>query len=492
MTGANRPGRGDHFRPGARGAPGVRAFPAGNDTVSWDQSYWEYAKNFSEGRGFWMPNPYSEAVNLPRVYAFRPPLFPFAWGCVFRLTHGAYAPIRIAFAFLGAATCAIAYLAGIELTGKRDGRRSRRNPLRLLPAAHLAQRSPDDGAAVHSPFGGLHLRGVPLPSHGAAQMGGAGGRGAGLAALSRSMLIGFLPLLAIWIWWARRRLGRAWSGAALFCAAVLAALAPWIVRNAIVFHEFVPATTDAGHGFYVANNERSLDDPRGFYMPDDWSFMLKPGETSIGEVEASRRLMHITRDYLLSHPRVALRLMARRFVTLWGFYPNPDFIGRTQVLVYALAYIPLFPFMLFGLWRAHRRREADRMDLLLVDGLILYTTAIHTVFLAMIRYREPLMPFLLVFAAMGIMCAVEALRRKSGDAGRARRGKRPAGHIRRRRRQTVALLGLLLALDDVVAHDRVIRVRLQDLRASRRGRPRERPAVRPWECARRPSRPGRR
>ena len=54
------------------------------------------------------------------------------------------------------------------------------------------------------------------------------------------------------------------------------------------------------------------------------------------------------------------------------------------------------------------------MNLLLVDGLILYTTAIHTVFLAMIRYREPLMPFLLVFAAMGIMCAVEALRRHSG------------------------------------------------------------------------------
>jgi hypothetical protein len=196
---------------------------------------------------------------------------------------------------------------------------------------------------------------------------------------------------------------------------VLATLAPWIIRNAVVLHEFVPATTDGGHGFYAANNERALADPRGFCIPDDWSsLLLKPGEASIGEVEASRRLMRIAGGYLLSHPRVALRLMARRFVTLWGFYPNPNFVGRTQVLVYALAYIPLFPLMLFGLWRAHRRREADRMDLLLVDGLILYTTAIHTVFLAMIRYREPLMPFLLVFAAMGILCAVEALRRECG------------------------------------------------------------------------------
>jgi 4-amino-4-deoxy-L-arabinose transferase-like glycosyltransferase len=385
-----------------------------NDTVSWDQSYWEYARNFSEGRGFWMPNPYSGEVNLPRVYAFRPPLFPFAWGCVFGLTHGAYAPIRIAFAFLGAATCAIAYLAGIELTGKRT--------VAALAGILCAFYPPLVWHSVHlmtEPLFILFSAGCIYAAFlfrrtGRLRWAALAGLAAGLAALSRSMLIGFLPLLAIWMWWARRRLGRGWSGAALFCAVALATLAPWIVRNAIVFRQFVPATTDAGHGFYVANNERSLDDPRGFYKPDDWSFLLKPGETSIGEVEASRRLMRIAGGYLLSHPGVALRLMARRFATLWKFYPNPDFVGRAEVLVYAVAYIPLFPFMLLGLWRAHRRREAERMDLLLVDGLILYTTAIHTVFLAMLRYREPLMPFLLIFAAMGILCAVEGLRRESG------------------------------------------------------------------------------
>jgi 4-amino-4-deoxy-L-arabinose transferase-like glycosyltransferase len=386
-----------------------------DDTVSWDQSYWEYAKNFSEGRGFWMPNPYGAGVDLPQVYAFRPPLFPFAWGCVFHLTHGAYAPIRIAFAFLGAATCAIAYLAGIELTGKRT--------VAALAGILCAFYPPLIWHSVHLMTEPLF---IPLPAGclyaaflfrrtGRLRWALLAGVAGGLATLSRSMLIGFLPLLAIWIWWARRKSGRAWSGAALFCAAVLATLAPWIIRNAVVFHEFVPATTDGGHGFYVANNERSLADPRGFCMPDDWSrVLLKPGETSIGEVEASRRLMRIAGGFLVSHPRVALRLMARRFVTLWGFYPNPNFVGRAQILVYALAYIPLFPLMLFGLWRAHRRREAERMDLLLVDGLILYTTAIHTVFLAMIRYREPLMPFLLIFAAMGIICAVEALCRGRG------------------------------------------------------------------------------
>lgn len=396
-----------------------------NDTVSWDQSYWEYAKNFSEGRGFWMPNPYSGAVNLPRVYAFRPPLFPFAWGCVFRLTHGAYAPIRIAFAFLGAATCAIACLAGIELTGKRrvaalGGILCAFYPPLIWHSVHLMTEPLFIFLSAGCIYAAFLFRRT-----GRREWAALAGLAAGLAALSRSMLIGFLPLLAIWVWLARRKLGQGWSGAALFCAVALAALTPWIVRNALIFGEFVPATTDAGHGFYVANNARSLDDPRGFYKPDDWSFMLKPGETSIGEVEASRRLMRITWDYLLSHPRVALRLMARRFATLWKFYPNPDFVGRAQVLVYAVAYVPLFPLMLFGLWRAHRRREAEWMDLLLVDGLILYTTAIHTVFLAMLRYREPLMPFLLLFAAMGILWGLAGLRKGSGRKGVS--GKCPPG-----------------------------------------------------------------
>ena len=105
------------------------------------------------------------------------------------------------------------------------------------------------------------------------------------------------------------------------------------------------------------------------------------------------------------------------------------------------------------------------MDLLLVEGLILYTTAIHTVFLAMLRYREPLMPFLLVFAAMGIVCAVEALRRKCGAEGHL--VEMSAGHRHAdivadasgTPSSTVALLGLLLAQDDIVPHDRVIRVR---------------------------------
>jgi 4-amino-4-deoxy-L-arabinose transferase-like glycosyltransferase len=251
---------------------------------------------------------------------------------------------------------------------------------------------------------------VRLARTGAWRWAALGGAAAGLATLTRSVLAGFLPVMALWVWWACGRGRRAWGMAALFTAVVTLAMLPWIVRNAVVLRAFVPTTTDAGHGFYVANNARSLADPRGFHIPADWSFVKTSPEERLDEVEMNRRLMRTARDYLLEHPGEAARLMARRFLTLWRFYPNPEFVSRSHALLYALAYAPLFPFMLMGLWRLHREAGAAWPGVLLMDALILYTTAIHTVFLAMLRYREPLMPLLLPCAALGILTAWTALR----------------------------------------------------------------------------------
>ena len=380
-----------------------------DDSVFWDQPYLRYAKNFAEGRGFWMDNPYSADLGLPRVYAFRPPLFPLLWGCVYRFIGPAYAPIRISFALLGAASCAIAYLAGRELVA---GRR-----VALLGGILCALYPP---LIWHS----VHLMTEPLFIFFSAGLLLAlfrfrrtkrlrwlllAGIAAGLGTLTRSVLIGFLPLAAGWVWWVRGRRLRALIETGLFTAVVLAVMSPWINRNAIVFHAFVPTTTDGGHGFYVANNEKSLADPRGFWTPQSWAFLKGPGEAAVGELEANRRLMRLARRYLLEHPATAVRLMARRFVTLWGFHPNPRYVASSHVLVYALSYIPLFPCMLAGLWIGHRRARERWANVLLVDLLVLYTTAAAVVFLAMMRYREPLMPMLLIFAALAIATAWEEM-----------------------------------------------------------------------------------
>lgn len=390
------------------------ALPA-DDSVFWDQPYWTYAKNFAEGRGFWMPNPYGAEVGLDRAYAFRPPLFPFLWGCVWNATDGAFLPIRATFAVISALACVLAYLAGRELTGRRSAALLGGILCALYPPLvwHGVQLMTEP-LFIFLTVACLYLlllhrrtarwRWLVLA-----------GLAAGLATLTRSVFVGFVPFIAVWLWWIHRCSWRGVWRAAVLGAIVLAVMAPWIIRNAIVLRAFVPTTTDAGHGFYVANNPRALDDRREFWIPEDWSFLLKPGEQSVGEVEAARRLMKITRTYLWAHPGDAARLMARRFITLWRFYPHAEFVGQRQALAYALSYIPIFPFILLGLWLAHRAAGERLGNLILVDAWILYTTAVHVVFLAMMRYREPLMPFLLAFGALGLLVVFQRVFKRRAD-----------------------------------------------------------------------------
>ena len=378
-----------------------------DDSVFWDESYRDYARNFSQGNGFHMASPYRGELGITRVRAFRSPLFPFLWGCVYRLTRGAYAPIRATHALLGALSCALAYLIARQITPRKS--------ITLVTALLCALYPPLIWHSVHLMTEPLFIclslaavysllrcrrtrRWRPLIAAGIA---------AGLATLTRSMFAGFLPCMAIWLYWSHPRKKTALLRVALVTAIVTAVMAPWIIRNALVLRAFVPATTDAGHGFYAANNPRALTDPRGWAEPPDWGFILHPGETSLSEVQASRRLSAAARTYLLANPRTALRLMARRFLAFWRFSPHRQFVpAPLKRLVYTLAYVPVFLLMLPGAWRLHRNPRSRLHGLLLIDLLIVYTVAVHTIVLAIMRYRVPLMPFLLLFAAAALTAAL--------------------------------------------------------------------------------------
>jgi len=381
-----------------------------NDAVFWDEPYRDYARNFAEGRGFYMGNPYGPELGIERAYAFRPPLFPFLWGCVYRVTRGAYAPIRIAHAFLGASACAVAYLAGLEFLGRRA--------IAFLGAVLCAIYPPLIWHSVHlmtEPlFISLSTLCIYALLRARREMGWAwlltAGVAAGLGTLARSVLLGFVPFAALWLWHASGRGRRAVARAVVFAAVAVLTISPWMIRNALVLRAFVPTTTDLGHGFYVANNPDALNAREGFRVPGDWSFILRPGETHIDEVTASRRLVREATLYLWRHKGAAVRLILRRFMTFWRFYPDPAFVTpRWQVMLYAASYTPAFVFMVIGIWIAHRGAEGRTSALLLVDTYVAYTVFIHTAILAMLRYREPLMPLLLMFSAAGLLTTVEGI-----------------------------------------------------------------------------------
>lgn len=64
------------------------------------------------------------------------------------------------------------------------------------------------------------------------------------------------PFIVLWLFWIWKWDWRATFKAALVMGLVSAAvIAPWTYRNYLVFHRFVPLTTDLGFGLFKANNE---------------------------------------------------------------------------------------------------------------------------------------------------------------------------------------------------------------------------------------------
>lgn len=388
-----------------------------DDTVFADAPYQEYARNFSEGKGFWMSKPYLGSLGIEQARAFRPPLFPLLWGCVYRATNGAYAPIRAAHAILGALTCLLAWLLAREIIP--------RPPIPLITGMLCAVYPPLIWHSVHLMTEPLFIFLGALTIYALVRSRRAVGVrwlilaavAAALATLTRSVLVLFLPVICLWLWWAGRWKLKALIRVIIFTAVVTTVMAPWIIRNAIVLHAFVPTTTDAGHGFHVANNPRALGSASGFHTPEDWRFILRPGEQTLDEVTAYRRLMRHTAGWLIAHPATAARLMARRFITFWRFYPNPEFIqDKAKIILYASAYIPLFILMFPGAWILHRNCAGQLPALILIDALILYYTVVHTAVLAMMRYRVPLMPFLLIFSATALAALYQKLRSGANTA----------------------------------------------------------------------------
>ncbi len=133
------------------------------------------------------------------------------------------------------------------------------------------------------------------------------GVAAGLLALTQP---GEAPLAALFgvvlvgrMGW-RRMLG---FGLAAMPFALLV-MAPWWVRNWIVFGAFVPLTSASGISFWIGNNA----DATGNWMPQPASLRGVP------ELEYARRLATLASEWIIGHPVDFVRLTLTKFVHALG------------------------------------------------------------------------------------------------------------------------------------------------------------------------------
>ncbi len=145
-----------------------------------------------------------------------------------------------------------------------------------------------------------------------------------LIALSDPTLTLFLPPCGIWILMGVPR-GRVWPGqiakATLAAVIFAASVAPWMVRNALVFHHFVPFRANFGAELYLGNGP----DGNGLLMEYDHPFQDHAQLTlyrQMGELAYSKMRGREAMRVIEAKPGRFARLSLRRFYFFWFDVPH--------------------------------------------------------------------------------------------------------------------------------------------------------------------------
>jgi len=179
---------------------------------------------------------------------------------------------------------------------------------------------------------------------------------AGLVEPSVLVIVPFLLALAC------RRLrveGKRWQMPGLIaCMVMVAAISPWIIRNAMAFHRFIPMRDNMGLELWLGNNGRSLHWTNDDLNPEHSLRELAEYNT-MGESAYMNHKMQQAEAYIGNHPAWYAWMCVRRAIYLWtGYWSfNHDYLAQEPM---DLANIPfttcLTLFAFVGLVTAWRER----------------------------------------------------------------------------------------------------------------------------------------
>ena len=437
-----------------------------------DASYHDYwARGIATGN--WVPPGGREDPLIYRYPFYRPPLYAYLLAALYRLYGVDLVFPRVFQMALGLLAAVLAFFIGRRWFGETAGLVW--SGLMAVYWIFIFYEGELVGESLSVILGLPLLWAIAAAGGGGRGLlrGAAAGVVFGLYALLRPNVLVFLPVAAAWLVWAVRRRGKSgagggegagnpWSAVAGLALGTVLAISPATIRNYVVSGEFVPIAANAGLSIAVANNE--LTDGTTHFIPGvgdvgtpyDWPRIVRNLERALGRplshAEASAHLAGLGRQFILSHPGRFLDLLGRKALLFWGPYEirNLKETHYARLSSPVLRRIPLnFPLVLAlgvlgailffmknsvarGTWHMARPSRAAppaschvsratgngyppsgqfAVAVLLVLFIVFYFLSM-VAFAAADRYRIPLIPFLLLFGALGLERIASCLRER--------------------------------------------------------------------------------
>lgn len=230
----------------------------------------------------------------------------------------------------------------------------------------------------------------------------------GAAALVRPQAFGAAMVLAgIMAMTAMRAPGRRAVEGAVFAGTCVAVLIPWAVRNDRVLGRFTLLSTESGYALWLGNNPgydrvRSDFSQLGGYSPAAL-FPPLPETRGRRESDVNHIYTEAAIDHIVSHP---WRWIARAPHKLWNMWRPAEVASspRHQAIAWTV-----YPALLFaaalGLMRSRGVEGAWPLRVFLLANLML-----HAAVTGEMRFRIPLWPAVMPFAALGLSLGVDRWR----------------------------------------------------------------------------------
>jgi 4-amino-4-deoxy-L-arabinose transferase-like glycosyltransferase len=146
---------------------------------------------------------------------------------------------------------------------------------------------------------------------------------AGFAGLTEPSILVIIPFLMAVAGKQLASAGRPWFRPGLVASLAMAAvIAPWIIRNAVVFHAFIPMRDSMGMEMYLGNNGYSFHWRSGDHHPNHDPKEL--AEYNKGELAFMDHKAAQANAFILAHPGWYAWMSARRALYLWTGYWSFD------------------------------------------------------------------------------------------------------------------------------------------------------------------------
>lgn len=210
----------------------------------------------------------------------------------------------------------------------------------------------------------------------------------GVAALTNTSLLAFLPASGLWAWYKRAKLRRpSFAGIALASVFFVAAISPWLVRNYETFGKFIFIRSNFGAELRLGNGP----DADGTWM--QW---LHPSQnvvemrryTQLGEITYVATRKREAVDWIRAdYPRFAW-ISVKRFIYYWSGLPRSAQIAALAPFKNSV-FLASTVLAFWGLGRAVRKRLPGAW---LFFWLILSYSFIYYFVFPHPRYRHPIEP----------------------------------------------------------------------------------------------------